>query len=155
MNRIQISYQDDRITIFDGTAEEIEAAIPQDVRSEPSPDEPLVRFIRGNHCRTRAELMNEVSAVFQFPYYFGHNWDALEECLNDLWWMKARAYLVVVTDFDELLKGDPEGQSTFVDILDRAADAWRHAKGWPMSDFVTDKNIDFRCVFQVEGGRKS
>jgi hypothetical protein len=29
----------------------------------------------------------EFAASFQFPYYFGENWPAFDECINDLSWL--------------------------------------------------------------------
>lgn len=39
--------------------------------------------VRGEHCRTSAELFDEWSAALAFPAYFGRNWDALDECLAE------------------------------------------------------------------------
>jgi hypothetical protein len=32
----------------------------------------------------RAALLEEIAVALEFPAYFGRNWDAFEECLDDL-----------------------------------------------------------------------
>lgn len=43
-----------------------------------------VRVIRGHKSKDFDGMMNEFSAALQFPYYFGANWSAMQECLSDL-----------------------------------------------------------------------
>lgn len=38
-------------------------------------------------ARGKEKLLNILSEKLRFPRYFGHNWDALEECLGDLSWL--------------------------------------------------------------------
>lgn len=72
-----------------------------------------VRLVRGTRCRTTAELFDEFSAALQFPLYFGHNWDAFDECLHDLgdWMTNAETLTIVLAQSAELLSlektGDP------------------------------------------------
>lgn len=53
-----------------------------------------VRFARDGAPRearvtatTKAELLTQLARELQFPAYFGHNWDALFDCLCDLSWL--------------------------------------------------------------------
>lgn len=64
------------------------------------------RWVRGTKMVTTEGLWDEVSAAFQFPYYFGENWAAYEECLMDLDWIDAHGYVMVLFDFSEVLKLD-------------------------------------------------
>ncbi len=32
------------------------------------------------------DLLSRSAEALRFPAYFGHNWDAFEECLNDMSW---------------------------------------------------------------------
>ncbi|MFD9065365.1 barstar family protein [Kitasatospora purpeofusca] len=90
-----------------------------------------LRLVRGANCRTRAALFAEWARALSFPGYFGHNWDAFEECLNDALLPPGAAaagaadtrLLVLVTDADALLADEPPAQlALLLDILDAAAD---------------------------------
>ena len=86
----------------------------------------IARSISGVKCKTKTGLLDEFSRALSFPDYFGHNWDALEECLADLEWLPAQGYLLVVTDADQVLtKPDEEDDyETFIEILTEAGEAW-------------------------------
>ncbi|QIS02446.1 hypothetical protein F5X71_09020 [Nocardia brasiliensis] len=43
-----------------------------------------VVHVRGQRMRTTTELFAEFAAAFQFPWYFGQNWAAFDECMTDL-----------------------------------------------------------------------
>ncbi len=85
-------------------------------------------LVRGANCRTRAALFTEWARALSFPGYFGHNWDAFEECLNDALLppgseASATRLLVLVTDADALLADEPPAQlALLLGILDAAAD---------------------------------
>ena len=46
-----------------------------------------VRTVRGRKIRTVGRLFDEMAAALQFPYYFGENWPAFDECLADIDWL--------------------------------------------------------------------
>lgn len=79
------------------------------------------RFVRGDRCRTRAALFDEVSAALQFPFYFGCNWDAFDECLSDLDWIEADDLLVVIVDGGELLRAEPSDLPLLLGAIRSAA----------------------------------
>jgi len=41
-------------------------------------------YLDFSKCTTRRELHEELAAKFAFPEYYGHNLDALWDCLTDL-----------------------------------------------------------------------
>lgn len=83
-----------------------------------------LRVIKGAKCRTTAGLLTEFARALDFPDYFGHNWDALEECLADLEWLPAKGYILVITEAGHLLPDDEEEYETFLEILRDAGEAW-------------------------------
>lgn len=51
------------------------------ISASPEPADAIV--IDGSACHTRANLFAEFARALRFPPHFGHNWDALTDCLRD------------------------------------------------------------------------
>jgi len=66
-----------------------------------------VRFVRGHKMRGTDAVFDEISAAYQFPYYFGANWPALAECLGELSWIGSLHFALIITHFDEVLADEP------------------------------------------------
>ncbi|HLS77471.1 MAG TPA: barstar family protein [Nocardia sp.] len=88
----------------------------------------VVRELRGDRMRTVAGLFDEWAAAFQFPYYFGGNKNAFDECLRDLddFVGEAAGYVAVVRDAAELLADQLEEREWFAEAVRDAAERWRH-----------------------------
>lgn len=86
----------------------------------------VIRIIRGQHCHTTPALFQEFAAALQFPDYFGHNWDALDECLSDLEWLPARGYILVITNAERVLSTNQIEFDTFCSVLMNAKSELRH-----------------------------
>jgi hypothetical protein len=93
----------------------------------PSEKTPIVvRRIRGHKAKSTATLFDEMAAALQFPSYFGENWNALDECLNDLEWLAGDAYLLVIERAPDLLALEsPAEFQSFFHVLGRASAEWR------------------------------
>ena len=75
--------------------------------------------------RSVTSLFQECAAALQFPYYFGGNWDALDECITDMAWLPAAGYLLGVTDADLILSDETEEDiKIFLQTLVSAAEFW-------------------------------
>src|SRR5262245_34505600 len=78
----------------------------------------IVRAVRGRKCPTRAAFFTEVAAAWQFPYYFGENADALVDCLSDLRWWPAEAYVFCVQNAASFLNQEPpDSLKWFADVM--------------------------------------
>lgn len=84
----------------------------------------VLKSIKGAKCKTPATLFAEFAKVMELPDYFGHNWDALEECLADLEWMPAKGYVLLLTDAEQILSQDEEDYATLLEVLSDAGEAW-------------------------------
>lgn len=111
-----------------------------------------VRIVAGAKCKTKAGLLAEFARVLSFPDYFGHNWDALEECLADLDWLPARGYIIVVTDAEQVLTklDDEDDYETFIEILSEAGEAW----SGKCSGAATSEGTPFHTVLTVSDKHK-
>lgn len=49
----------------------------------------------GRRTRNKTSFLNTAAETMSFPNYFGRNWDAFEECINDLSWAPARGYVLL------------------------------------------------------------
>jgi RNAse (barnase) inhibitor barstar len=65
-------------------------------------------------------ILRAIAGALGFPQWFGHNWDALEDCLTDLSWRPADGHVLLFTEFTE---GDDLG--ILVDVLASCAEFWR------------------------------
>jgi hypothetical protein len=90
-----------------------------------TPEEGVTRFIRGARCKSEEGCLQEWAAALQFPYYFGGNWDAFDECMHDLSWLKSTAYTLVITNADKLLADEQKEFKTLVSLLNDAATQWK------------------------------
>jgi RNAse (barnase) inhibitor barstar len=91
--------------------------------------------IDGDRCRTQNGVMAEFARALEFPAYFGHNWDAFEECLRDLEWLRASAYAIVVREAENLLIESGDDYRTFVEIMNHAGAHWgQGARPTPHAD---------------------
>ena len=67
----------------------------------------------------KAELLKNMASALGFPDWFGHNWDALEDCLTDLSWRDAPGHVLVI---ENAQPGDDLG--VLLDVLRSSAEFW-------------------------------
>lgn len=111
----------------------------------------IPRIIRGKKCITVDKLFNEFAAAFQFPCYFGENWPAFDELINDLDWLPGQGYLVFISNFDEVLVKHDEDFKVLINILSETAKEW--AKGRNYDDFATPPtpfHVILHCPIEKE-----
>lgn len=76
-------------------------------------------------ARNKDELLDAIGRAMAFPEWFGHNWDALLDCLADLGWRPAEGYVVILEHCDGI---HGRAEADFVQTLqvfEAAANEWR------------------------------
>lgn len=82
-------------------------------------------YLRGKRCVDEPAFFWEVSASFQFPWYFGENWAAFDECICDLEWLQFKSIFIVVDDFSIIFGGNQILQNTLVKYLSVMDEYWK------------------------------
>ncbi|WP_190133070.1 barstar family protein [Streptomyces mashuensis] len=84
--------------------------------------------LRLAHVHDKAAFLDRCAADLDFPSWFGHNWDALADCLTDLsWWREAgktRGHLLLAEDWETFRKSAPADARTAEAILTDAVGFW-------------------------------
>jgi RNAse (barnase) inhibitor barstar len=73
----------------------------------------------------KQQFLAEVGQAFAFPDYYGRNWDAFEEMINDLSWIPATGYLLLYDHAHRFASSQPEAWQTAISILQSAAIRWQ------------------------------
>jgi RNAse (barnase) inhibitor barstar len=73
--------------------------------------------------RDKASLLSHYAKAGHFPDYFGNNWDALNDCLRDLSWIKQKRIVVIHNDLP--LSNNEKELSTYLEILADAVKLWK------------------------------
>ena len=77
-------------------------------------------------------LLRNFAAALGLPAWFGHNWDALEDCLGDLSWSDAPGHVLLI---EGARAGDDLG--ILLDVLRSSAESWA-ARGKPFLAVFVD-----------------
>jgi len=81
-------------------------------------------YLDGQAIVDKAGFLCAVGEALAFPSYYGQNWDAFEECLNDLSWLPAAGYVILYDAVGKFASQQPEEWATARAILQAAAAAW-------------------------------
>jgi len=80
--------------------------------------------IDGKSINRKEQFLNNVATALHFPKSFGHNWDALEECLLELE-SDADGFVIFYDHIDGLLTTHPDQFETLVEIFRDAVSSWK------------------------------
>jgi RNAse (barnase) inhibitor barstar len=85
--------------------------------------------IHGATITTKLNFFKACATAMQFPDYFGHNWDALEDCMTDLDWLPASGYVLLYHQPETFAKvADPSDWSTLLSILRSVVKNWEELR---------------------------
>ncbi len=75
--------------------------------------------------RDKDALFERLATALEFPDWFGHNWDALADCLGDLSWQQTDGYLILLEHCDGFRASCGGDFATALQVFAAAAEAWR------------------------------
>ena len=76
------------------------------IMSEDSKKKILSVTLDGKSMKSRDCLFNEISKKMNFPDYFGRNWNALDDCFQDLAWIEQDEITVTLLNKEYILTED-------------------------------------------------
>lgn len=86
------------------------------------------------------EMLAAIARALRFPEWFGHNWDALTDCLLDMAWLPASGYVIILDHCDGI---HGRAEADFVKLMQmfqEAASTWREdgVPFWCLVDMQAD-----------------
>ena len=125
------------------------SSIESAVVSGDHDDVMIVRCLDGYKMKTVEGVIKEFGTVLEFPEYFGENSAALYDCLQDLTWLPAVGYLLVVKNADGVLADEPSSEVTWLfELLQRVCEAW--AQPIALGEAWDRPAVPFHLVFQID-----
>jgi RNAse (barnase) inhibitor barstar len=84
-----------------------------------------VYVLDGNRIVDSTSLFQEFATAMQFPEYFGHNWDALKDCLTELDGHEVDRYIITIDKLDRFITKDPSQWTNFLDVCKSVVEYWQ------------------------------
>ncbi|BCD22139.1 hypothetical protein BC30090_1036 [Bacillus cereus] len=107
--------------------------------------------IDGSKCMDMNGLFSEFSKKMNFPDYFGGNWNAFDECINDLSWLTSEQYVILISKTDKLLVNDNENFEVLINILSDTCMEWAEGREYgELITFPTPVHVFFCCIDNKE-----
>jgi RNAse (barnase) inhibitor barstar len=100
-------------------------AAPKSIQSAAKGVDFACFHIDGKNIERKEQLLNAFATALRLPKHFGHNWDALEECLAEMDWVDADGVVIYYDHIDGLLAAHPDQFETLVEICRDAVASWK------------------------------
>jgi hypothetical protein len=98
------------------------------------------RYLYGATIFDKRTFLAACQAALAFPAYFGYNWDAFEELINDLAWAPAAGYVLLYDRVANFAVNRPAEWAIALDILRGAAAEWAR------------RGVPFTVLLRQDGG---
>lgn len=76
-------------------------------------------------AQKREDMLAAIAKALAFPEWFGHNWDALADCLADMAWRPADGYLILLRHCDAVHGLAEADFVTLLQVFVQAAGEWQ------------------------------
>ncbi|NMB44187.1 MAG: barstar family protein [Clostridiales bacterium] len=110
-----------------------------------------VAIIDGKNCTSTENVFIEFANVFKFPNYFGSNWSAFDECINDLEWLSSDSYILLIKNVNHVLQGETKDFRILLNILKDTAVEWSNGRYY--DDYPTEPT-PFHIILHSEKEKK-
>ena len=77
------------------------------------------------HAHNKGDFLDLLAKAMRFPDWFGRNWDALADCLEDLSWIEAPGWVVVLEKSKHFGAGHKREFDEAMDLMAEVATWWR------------------------------
>ncbi len=96
----------------------------------------------------RATLFECLATALKFPDWFGHNWDALADCLSDLSWLPATGHIILLEHCDGFRDSHAKDFASALQVFADAAEAWRNENVpfWVLMDTSADDIANLQAL---------
>lgn len=91
-----------------------------------------------SHVQDKAQMLDAIARAMKFPKWFGHNFDALADCLADMAWKPAEGYLVLLEHCDGIHGRAEADFVTLLQTFEQAAAEWR------------EQDVPFWCLVEMQ-----
>jgi len=111
----------------------------QDLTSLVESTRPLnfaIFCIDGEKINSKESLLGSIARSMRFPSYFGKNWDALEDSINDLSWWKVKGFLLIFEQADSFINSSIDEFFVFIEIISNTIKSW-YVRGLPFYGVIT------------------
>lgn len=95
-----------------------------------------VRRIDLHDSASKVETLARIASALDFPEWFGHNWDALADCLGDLPWLMAGSRCLLIF---EGCSGQEEALPVLLEILRQSCSDW------------AEREVVLCCILALDG----
>jgi RNAse (barnase) inhibitor barstar len=86
----------------------------------------------------KEHMLAAIAKSLKFPDWFGHNFDALADCLADMGWKPADGYVVLLEHCDGIHGKAEEDFVSALNIFEQAATDWR------------EEGVPFWCLVEMQ-----
>lgn len=92
-------------------------------------------ILEGKQMKNSKDFHSEIERKLAMPDYYGKNWHALGETVNDLSWLDFNNFVFLIRDYNLVLSEEPFDQkSEFLCILENAMAEWENVPNYEGED---------------------
>ena len=83
-----------------------------------------VAYVDVSKCFNEEAFLHDIALALRFPYYYGQNWNAFDECSTDLDWLSFDKLVIIIEGFNRAFCGDNGQKETLYKHLSICVDYW-------------------------------